>query len=200
MMNKTHVSILLAVTVLLCMAWFAGAQSTDALGPVVVGVVGVETVLNQVDARTQMNADLQSARERVLAEKETRDKLVKDLQQDLEWLPDNSPEHLRKQEELEEATIQRAAWVTYQNNKLAREEKLRYEDLYRQMLAAIQEVSEGSSVDLVLFKEKHFEVPREWNTAQILALAANRKVLYARPGMDLTEQVITRMNVKSTPG
>jgi len=177
-------------------AWVVASGQGELLRdrPAVVAVVGLEEVWNQVDEREQMNADLQTEREDLLADKERREQKIKNMQQDMDWSPEDSEERQKKEEELTQAAITFKAWWEFQQQRLAREEKIRYEELYRSSIAAIGEVAEANGVDLVLFKERPPKFDPNLKVAQTLALIGNRKVLYARDELDLTDQVITRMN------
>ena len=162
--------------------------------PAVMAVVGLEEVWNQVDEREQMNAELQTEKESLLAEKEDRQKKLSNLSADMEWMPEKGEERRKKEEELAQAAIGFKAWWEWQQQRLAREEKVRYEDLYRNSVTAIEEVAEANGVDMVIFKERTPNFDPKLNVAQTLALIGNRKVLYVRDELDLTDQVITRMN------
>ena len=177
-------------------AWVVASGQAELLRdrPAVVAVVSLEEVWNQVDEREQMNADLQTEKEELLADKERREQKIKNMQQDIDWSPEDSEERRKKEEELTRAAIEFKAWWEWQQQRLAREEKIRYEELYRNSVSAIEEVAEANGVDIVLFKERAPVFDPQLNVAQTLALIGNRKVLYVRDELDLTDQVITRMN------
>lgn len=193
-MKSTHVFIVLAAGTVL---WLAATGSSQLFQgkPTVVAVVSIEEVWLQIDAREEMNAELQGRRDAMLREKEQKEKEINNLRQDLEWLPTGSDEQKKKQAEVEESVWNYQAWLKFQENMLLREEKNRYELLYHNTLDAIKEVAEAQEIDLVLFKEK--ELPtfnRLQKASQVLALIGNRKVVYSTDELDVTDLVITRMN------
>jgi len=188
--------------VLLTLCVIVGAVYVAASGqgqtmldhPAVIAVVGLEDVWNEVDEREEMNASLQTERESLLAEKEKREKKLAEMERDLDWSPEQSEERRKKEEQLAQTAIEFKAWWEWQQQRLAREEKNRYEDLYHHTIEAIEEVAESNGVDAVLFKERAPNFDPKLNVSQTLALIGNRKMLYVRNEMDLTDQVITRMN------
>lgn len=193
-MKSTHVFIVLAAGTVL---WLAATGSSQLFQgkPTVVAVVSIEEVWLQIDAREEMNAELQGRRDAMLREKEQKEKEINNLRQDLEWLPTGSDEQKKKQAEVEESVWNYQAWLKFQENMLLREEKNRYELLYHNTLDAIKEVAEAQEIDLVLFKEKDLPTfNRLQKASQVLALIGNRKVVYSTDELDVTDLVITRMN------
>lgn len=196
MSNLNRPVILMVLSAVIGIAWVVASGQGELLRdrPAVMAVVSLEEVWNQVDEREQMNADLQTEKEELLAAKERRQQKIKNMQQDIDWSPEDSEERRKKEDELTQAAIEFKAWWEWQQQRLAREEKIRYEDLYRNSITAIEEVAESNGVDMVLFKERSPNFDPKLNIAQTLALIGNRKVLYVRDELDLTDQVITRMN------
>lgn len=196
MKNLTRPLVLVILCAVIGGAWVVASGQAELLRdrPAVVAVVSLEEVWNQVDEREQMNADLQTEKEELLADKERREQKIKNMQQDIDWSPEDSEERAKKEEELMQEAIKFKAWWEWQQQRLAREEKIRYEQLYRNSVSAIEEVAEANGVDIVLFKERPPTFDPKLNVAQTLALIGNRKVLYVRDELNLTDQVITRMN------
>lgn len=195
-MMKTRLLVLTAAIAVVSLAWLSGAaaQGLFEAKPAVIGMVNIEKVWNEVNARQDMNAELQGAREELLRQKEERETQIKELQQDLEWLPEGGPEQRKKLEEVEQKSIELQGWIKYQQEKLSREEKIRYQGLYRDTLEAIAAVAEANNIDLVLYRERPPKFDRRLNTAQVLGLIGNRKMLYVREDLDITNEAITRMN------
>jgi Skp family chaperone for outer membrane proteins len=180
---------------IMTLAWWGAVTAEDLFErkPPVVGVVNIEKILSEVKARQTLDADRESAREDSLRGKKDRDKQINLLKQDVEWLPKGGTEERKKLEEIEEAAIQLDAWVKFQQLKLSRMEKVGFQSLYLDILAAIEAVAVVNSVDLVLYRERTTFQPR-YKATQVLSMIGNRKVLYVRDELDLTDQVITRMD------
>ena len=177
--------------------WFTGSGSSEQFKPkqTDTAVVSIEVVWLEIKARDEMVSDLQGSREQMLRDKEEKEKAIKNLNQDLEWLQPGSEEQKKKQSEVEEALWHYQAWVKFQEQMLLREEKNRYELLYRKTLDAVKEVAQANGIDIVLFKEKEDpDFSRLKKAAQVLALIGNRKVVYTRDELDITDLVITRMD------
>ena len=78
-MKSTHVFIVLAAGTVL---WLAATGSSQLFQgkPTVVAVVSIEEVWLQIDAREEMNAELQGRRDAMLREKEQKEKEINNLE------------------------------------------------------------------------------------------------------------------------
>lgn len=175
-----------------------GALAVGAPGirarPVSVAVVDVQKVFDSLAEKVQVDADLQTRAEKLRQEDQERTRRIEDLQRDLNTLaaPGTSA-FVQKQEELEQQALELRAWREYQSAKLQRERALQYERLYRKMLDTIGQVAREGGFDLVLFKEAPVDTAN-LKPEQLGTFIQIRKVLWVTEDLDLTDQVIQKMN------
>lgn len=196
--NRWVVISVLAVGVCL-IGWVAGARASASLTgqPTAVAVVDIMAVFESLKEKVQVEADLKTRLERINEDEQNRKKDLQALQGDLEILAPGTPAFQEKQDELERGVIELQAWKGFQQKKLHRENAVHIENLYRKTIDSIGAVSRDNGYDIVMFKEK----PVNFSSAKPEALPTLiqvRKVLWSSDELDLTEQVIQRMNNEFT--
>ena len=180
-------------------SWAAGARASGNLTgqPTAVAVVDIVMVLESLKEKVQVEADLKTRLERLNEDEQNRKKDLQALQGDLEILAPGTPAFQEKQDELEKGVIELQAWKGFQQKKLYRENAVHIENLYRKATESIGAVARENGYDIVMFKEK----PVDFSSAKPEALSTLiqvRKVLWVSDELDLTEQVIQRMNNEFT--
>lgn len=169
------------------------AQSAPAARPTSIAVVDLSAVLNKLEEKTSVEADLQVQTQQLKQEQTVKEQEINQLRADLDVLSPDSEAYQSKQEALEEKTVELQAWTAYQTQKLNRQAAEQIERLYRKMLEAVEQTAKARGCDLVLFKEQAVNF-RGAKREQLPLLIQNRKVLYSAPDLDLTQEVLTLMN------
>ena len=90
-------------------------------------------------------------------------------------------------------------WSRQAESELEVEKALRLQDLYRAIKAAIAEMAEAENYDVVLLNDESNDLPFDKDVRvpaqiQILQQMTTRKLLYLRPNLDVTDDLIVRMN------
>ncbi|WP_432798648.1 OmpH family outer membrane protein [Poriferisphaera sp. WC338] len=191
-MKFRNITILTAALALLLIA-FAGVQATNMFAePTAVAVVDIQKVFDGLKERVSLDAEDKTSREALQQEAKLRQEEIQALQEELKMLEGQAGTD-QKQDELQMKAIQYQAWGKFMQQKQASDAALNIEQLYRKMLKAIDLVATEGGYELVLYKETIDRM----NTADIQQLRLqifSRKVLYNSPTIDLTNQVIQRMN------
>lgn len=189
-------TLLLATTILaltLSAAALVTAQNAPAARPTAVAVVDLSAVLNKLEEKTTIEADLQVQTQQLKQEQTTKEQEINQLRADLDVLSPDSEAYQTKQNTLEEKAVELQAWTAYQTQKLNRQAADQIERLYRKMLDAVEQTAKARGADLVLFKEQAVNF-RGAKREQLPLLIQNRKVLYSAPDLDLTDEVLALMN------
>jgi Skp family chaperone for outer membrane proteins len=173
------------------------AQAQKATG---VAVVDVQKAFDALKEKTQVEAELQTAADLVKSEDTKRQTKLKELDQDLKIMAVGTAPYEKKQEELERAALDRQVWLQFQQAKLNRERAVRIEAIYKKMLETVGRVAQANGYKLVLFKEQDVNLSSISKPEQISAIIGSRKVLWASDDLDLTEQVIQRLNNEFSTG
>lgn len=186
----------IAAAVVLAVIGFAVAvQATSNLlaKPTAVAVCNIEQVVEALTEKQQLDAEMKQHRDALAAEQQSRQKRIEKLEFDLNALKPGTDAYKQKQEELQRAALELQVWTRFEQARAGRELGLQTERLYRKILEAIGRVGQDNGYDVVLFRESNVDMQFE-NPQQLSALIQLRKVLYANPSIDLTDQVIQRMN------
>lgn len=169
-----------------------------------VAVVDVRKVFDSLREWVQAKAEIQTMADLVKQEDQRRQEKLRELQQDLEILPQNDPNHARKLEEYERAALERNVWLAYQQAKLGREEVLRMEAIYNKLVDATKRVASAAGYSMVVIKEQPLKLlnPGEQITKreQLWDKVDARKIVWAADELDLTEQVRTKMDNEFASG
>ncbi len=170
----------------------AGAQEPSRATRV--AVVDVVYAFDQLDEKASMEAELAELGRSFESERERRSKRLQVLRADLDVLKTDSPAYRKTLAEIERLVIELRVLTTHQAGRLQRERANRTEQLYRRLLAGIAQVADERGIDVVLFKEREPDF-RKATSEQIATLIQVRKVLWHRDSLDLTDAVVTRVNV-----
>lgn len=193
---KSHRSLLLAAvlvtTGLLTIAAVQAQQGVQAK-PTAVAVVDLERVFESSKEKMQFDADQRTAREALQKSAESKQKAAEAMKADLDTLAPGTPAHEKKQQDLELAAVEFQAWSQYEQIKINRNAAVRIEGLYRKSVEAIDRMAREAGYDLVLYRETQSRFQYE-NIQQLLQQIGFRKVLYANDAIDITDQVVQRMN------
>jgi len=161
--------------------------------PTAVAVADLQRVFENLNEKVQMEADIQTRAEQIKQEQDKKQRELQLLKGDLDLLAPDTPAYAQKQLQLESQAIQLQAWMAFQQKKIQRERVAQIENLYQQVLDAVGMVSKQNGYDLVLFKEQQVNFGNA-NPEQLSAAIQVRKVLYSADELDITDQIITRMN------
>jgi Skp family chaperone for outer membrane proteins len=110
-----------------------------------------------------------------------------------------TPERRAMQEDLAALSFEFQAWVRFAADKMDVERSLLMRDLYRSVKAAVKTMAEAEGYDIVIVDDSQGELltsdeARVSREAQVRQQIAARRVLYTAPTVDVTEQLIVRMN------
>lgn len=203
MPSRRLVSPILILTAVLLLGGFVGAIAAGAAKarPTSMAVVDVQKVFDSLAERTQIEAELQTQADKIKQEELDRQKDLKQLQSDLEILARGTPAFVTKSDELEQKMLEFQAWRNFRIARLNRERGIRLEEIYRKMADSIGRVAKENGFDLVMYKEGPIRFPAD-KPDQISTIIQVRKLLWSAEDLDLTEQVVQKMNndYRNMPG
>ena len=188
------VSLLLVIVLLSYNAGSVTAQSKITT-PAKIGVVSWRTVLNTCDSSTEM--DKQFSEKRKLAEDEItklQDEVVS-LEIDVKTSKPGSDDYMEKMQQLFQKKAIVEAKQQFHKQEIAIREQKAAEDVFRQVIEASQEVGKEMGLDLVLAKSDN-EFPLA-NPSDLMLTVRTTKVYYNSDAIDITPEVIERMNAKN---
>lgn len=127
----------------------------------------------------------------------TRQALQKDidrLKNDLSILVPGTPEYARSERKLQEKTIELKAQVEFVMAKLAFERMRIRKDMFDRARAEAAKFASGNSYHYVIITDTNFEIA-VGTEAQVMMDIANKRIMYADPQYDVTDDFITWLNM-----
>lgn len=195
-MNKRQISCIgfLALLIVAGAAWDnLWAQAAGGARPTAIAVVDIEEVLNNLEERKSIRADLSSKLENLQKWEQSKRKELQNLQNDLKILDPSDEAYKKMRESLDKKSIELGVELKYRQRQLEMEQALQLESIYRKMVGMIERVAKQDGYELVLFKDKLPQVQGA-NAQQLIGMMNMRKVLYAADRLDLTDPVTQRLN------
>ena len=161
--------------------------------PTSIAVLDVEKAMVALEEKTQVEADLKTELEQIKQEHTNRRQKLQLMKDDLDLLQPGTDAYMQKAEELQLSGMQLESWYKYKQARMNAESVLQIGSMYRKLVDTMSKVATESGYDMVIFKEKE----PSFNNIKPEALStyiAMRKVLWVRSDLDITDQVVQRMN------
>jgi Skp family chaperone for outer membrane proteins len=163
-----------------------------AAAPAKTAVCDLFIILKNYDRGNDLKKELKDRMDKITAEGDKRGKEITKIQDTLEELKPGSKEYDAQLNKMTQLTIDRQAFLNYQD-ELAKRETFRYtKDVYQDVLDAVEKVAKERGYQLVLFKESPNLTSRNYD--ELLEQMARRKVLYSDASLDITDDVLKRLN------
>jgi Skp family chaperone for outer membrane proteins len=196
--RRVTVSGLILVLVL---SVFAVHQTLGARGafarPTTVVAVDLAAVLDGLQQRSVAEAELKQMGAELAAEEQRRVEELQALRQRREEAPE--ADHATLDEQLDRAMVKFEAWRQLQLERVDQETALRWQALDRSVRKAIAEMAEVEGYDIVLTDDSSVELGlnpalQASRENQIRQQMSARRLLYLNPEVDITDELIERMN------
>jgi len=198
-MKTSHKYLLIA-----CLLAWGAALLTDALaqedkaaaslssGATRVAVCDVVQIFDNYERAKTLNATLNERKRSVDQENDKRGKEIDEISRELEGLKEGSKEYESRFIEQSRLSAERDAWLRLQNLLILREHHRLSTEMYEQIMDTIRDVAKSKGYHLVLFRDQ--EELMSQNSAELVREIAQRRVLYADPRIDITDEVLLRLN------
>ena len=192
MQRMKLMSLVLILMMLGLMSMPSQARAQQAR-PTSIAVLDVEKAMNALEEMTQLEADLKTQIEKIKQEHETRRNKLKQMQEDLELLQQGTDAYMQKAEEFQLSAMQLESWLKYKQARMGSERIMQIGNMYRKLTDTIAKIANEAGYDMVLYKEK---APAFGNLKPdaMRAYISLRKVLWVRQDLDITDQVVLRIN------
>ena len=193
------VATLAVIAVVLAYQSWASPNMAPA-GPAVVATVDLERAFNELDERAKAKADLQAMVDRLDARgQELRDR-VKMLEADIETYAEGSDAQQKALEDYRLAAYELQGFLEYAKRKLDAEGARMIQVLYEEIKQAVEAMAEQNGYDIVFVDDSRAKLPGGVSEAEMTRQISARRMLYASPQLDVTDELITRMNNSFTAG
>jgi Skp family chaperone for outer membrane proteins len=207
--NRFHRSLLAGMVLGGAIALIAGygpaLAAQGGVKPAVIATVRLPAVLEKLDQRGEALANMTAMGQQVRAEETKRKEEITKLQEQLEAMRKEfvdkpiPPEAMTLQEQLAQKTLRFQAWSRFTVDRVDIEKALQYQDIYRSIKTAAAAMATANGYDIVLVDDSQGEITTTADTrvsreAQVIQQIVGRRMLHANPALDITDELITRMN------
>lgn len=170
------------------------AQST----PTSIATVDLKKLWDELDEQRALQQDIQRLDRDLLEKLQLRKDAVAALQADLDTLEPGSARFLERSGELLLAKKDVQAFAEYRFSTIDLHVALNLQEMYWKTNDAVKDLANGR-FQLILYSDvlTEFRFPeslRLSRTAQVRQQIASRTMLHAEPSIDLTDELIQRMN------
>ncbi len=175
----------------------ATATSTQAT-PASIATVDLTKLWARLDEQKALDQELQRLERALLEKVEVSKDAVAALQADLDSLQPASPHFLKRSRELLLAKKDAQAFAEYSMSTLDLQIALNLQKMYWKTNDAVKQLAVGR-FQLILYRDvltafRFQDSSRLSRTAQVRQQIASRTMLHAEPSLDLTDELIQRMN------
>jgi Skp family chaperone for outer membrane proteins len=176
------------------------AESALAPAPVTVAIVEVARVMNGLNELKERN-DIGKIRGAELEKKlQEVEQTIKNIDAELETVIPKNDTKRRTQamaDKFEAENLLKARFQAYkqlldlENGDIIR-------DIYAKVILAIEDFAKKNNYDLVLLDDRGMMLPPVGGQERLKAIIENKRILFAKPELDITDRIITIMNKSFT--
>ncbi|MGA2265503.1 MAG: OmpH family outer membrane protein [Phycisphaerae bacterium] len=195
-MKKFSVTLLIVAALVAGVGFLgrSGAQdSAPASAPVArVAVCDVQEIFTNYTRAKDLLAQLNDKRQALAAEDEQRGKALDALEVELGGLKPGSKEYEARLAEAERLRIDRTVSEQSGEAALRREHRRLTMEMYAEVSKMAEAVAKERGFNLVIYRDPDLVDTDE--TLELLSQIRSRKVLYSDPSLDITKDVLARLN------
>ncbi len=175
---------------------FAGRAA--APGPTVVAVVRIGPLFDGLKQTADAEGAIDRLRSEIETEVQTRQAAIETLREEHSNTVD-ATEREALADEIALETLKNDFWLQTAKREHELDKAVRLQDLYKKVFDAIQTLALTEGYDLVIVDDSGAALPFDRSSrvvpqVQVLQQLTRRKVLFVNPTLDITEDLIMRMN------
>jgi Skp family chaperone for outer membrane proteins len=174
----------------------AAAQDTK------VGVANLSRIIQSMQEAQDKNKTKADELRRLDEEQKAKAQALENLKKERENFKKGSPEYNERSEQLLQKSIEFQSWNELKKVDLGRRQKDEIKAFYDKINAAIQQIATEKKMDLVI-ADFSVEIPNDLdavNPDQLQQLIRQKQVLYTAKGVDISDDVINRLNAQYKAG
>jgi Skp family chaperone for outer membrane proteins len=180
----------LALAALLCVA-------APALAELKVGVANPVKILNELAETKDVNKAMEGEQATFKQQATDRDSKLKDLKAQRDQLKPDAPQWADLNKQLVQQQAEAQAWAQQTQMELQRKFRDQAKRMHEKISVALNDVAKAKGIDLVLADQKP-EVSdaqmEQMNPQQVMGVLFGRNILFANTTLDLTQEVIAKLD------
>lgn len=172
----------------------AGAAYNAMVAPNATAVVDLNRLLDGLSEKQAMDQASIAAREQFQKDLEDRAKAVQMLESERDMFKQGEPDYEKTEQEMIQKGLELRVWREFQAQRIEGERLNQLLLLYRKTMDSIGGVADSMGYSLVIYKDPEMTFRGVQNFDQVRALIASRKLLWSKEDVDITDEVMQRMN------
>lgn len=161
--------------------------------PAVVVTVDLESLFNQLDERQGADEQLQRMAEELQSESDDMSARIRELEEELEIYEPGSEKHQEIMEQLSLITLEYQAFAEFSRQKIEAEKSLTLKRIYDGIRRAGRSEAEERGYDIILVNDSLGQLP-PGDEVETIRQISSRRMLYSNPRLDITSDLVNRMN------
>jgi len=178
----------------LCFGQGAAQSPSPAAAGAKIAVCDVVGLFNAYERARDIRTELDLKEKQITATDEGLRKKIERLQEQLESLAVDSKEYESRLRELSKLTVERMVSKETEERLILQRRLRETEQMYREILDTIASVANERGFHVVIHREEMETASR--SAGELLNKIASRKCLYWSPSIDITAEVMDRLNKK----
>ena len=176
----------------------AGAQTT----PAKVAIANPARIFGELKETQDLRKAMEAKGQQVQSQKFEKEQKIKDLQARRDQLKSDSPGYADANKDLMQAAMEYQVWGQMTQAEVQSEQKRQLLAIFSRITNAVSEVATAKGIDLVITDQRP-EIPDNLdsvNVDQLRGMINSRNVLYFKPQVDISADVVAAMNAKYEKG
>ncbi len=166
--------------------------------PTAVGVVDVGRLVRELDERGEWDMRIEAMQAAIKKEYDNRVDASNRRLQESETTSDEPTRQIIR-DEVALMQLRTEQWARVKGQELDRERSLKWQSIYRNLRREAARIAETDGYELVLTNDAMGDLRTDPNSQspleqQVFTQMLSRRVLFSAPPIDITEQLIVRMN------
>jgi Skp family chaperone for outer membrane proteins len=171
-------------------AQVAGGQSS-------VAVCDVVKVFREYNRANAMQKELEAQRKSMETQNLRRQKALKSMETALKGINPGTPKHAEELNKLRRAAIEHKVWLEMEQSQILTKHALLMRDMYDSLRKTVAAIAKARRVTLVMQMDGASLTGR--NSQEMMSQISSRKVIYAGPQIDITDELIQKLNESYKP-
>ncbi len=169
-------------------------RSAAPVEPAVVASVNLEEIFVGLAYRSAADVELIRFAEDLDGQGDGKREEIEMLAQDLELFPPGSPQYLSASQDIAKRTFELQAFLDFAVRKLDLRKARTLWTIYDNIKKTVAALAEDQGYDYVIVDDSVVRLPTDVSEAETMRQISARRLLYTDPRVDITRDVIERMN------
>jgi Skp family chaperone for outer membrane proteins len=192
---KTTWTLVMTGVAVSALCLFVGYRSTQAQSPGPApryGVVDLAEVMRRCADVEELKNKLEARAEKFKHEGQSRQQKIEDLRFQRDQKHPDSPDWFKIQKELNRLSVELELWTKFEKQDIQSETQEQQSNAYKMILEAVDTVCKQRGLEMAFQLDRvQLNDPNDLVSAQRMAI---RAVIFASPTIDLTKEVVARVN------